>query len=188
MEDTRNPSEDIMVDPHREPFDRGDDSSQTESGTQDTTQLQTMSAQHRIDSTDELSFLHTRNTTPETKKTARQSSLDHHATIEDDIALTPTQVVPHMEDGYRRPERATATSHDYSEIIASDHRMHIGHVYHQKVTNNYVTSSSNYRLGGEGFTFDMEMSFRNGQQLSAFESAYENRAVHTSRKRPVVSL
>ena len=144
-----------------------------------------MSAQHGIDSTDEISFLHTGNTTPETKKTARQSSLDHHATIEDDIEFTPQQVVPHIEGGSRRRETATAMSR-MDVIYYGQRRMHIGNVYNN-VVNNYVESSS-ITWGNKGFKFDMETSFGNGQQLSAFESAYESRAVHTSRKRPIVSL
>ena len=185
-----------MADTHLEPFNRGDDSSPTESGTQDTTQLQTMSAQHGIDSTDEISFLHTGNTTPETKKTARQSSLDHHATIEDDIEFTPQQVVPHIEGGYRRPEMAIATSRDWSGITTKPHQVahHGPGIVNVNVTNNQMMINNTYhaqtesRLRNKGFKFDMETSFGNGQQLSAFESAYESRAVHTSRKRPVVSL
>jgi hypothetical protein len=182
MEDPRTPSEDIMTDSNLEPFDCRDDSSPTENVTQETTQLQAISPQHRTDSTDELSVLYTGKIIPETKITDGQSSLDHHATIEDDIAVTPEQVAPHINGGNRRPTKATDASREYDRLYTSSQaRMHIGDVVYQ--VNNY----QGIYLGDRGFGFNMANSFGTGQQLSSFQSAYETRKVYTSRKRPVVS-
>jgi len=182
MEDPRTPSEDIMTDSNLEPFDCRDDSSPTENVTQETTQLQAISPQHRTDSTDELSVLYTGKIIPETKITDGQSSLDHHATIEDDIAVAPEQVAPHINGGNRRPTKATNASRKYFSLyLPYQARTHIGDVVYQ--VNNYQAIN----LGDRGFGFNMANSFGTGQQLSSFQSAYETRKVYTSRKRPVVS-
>lgn len=201
MEDPQSLSKDTTTDSDLEPFARGDDLSPIElpNGTQDSTPLSTMRLSQGTDSTVELAVLENMDTTPGSKITACEP-LPDPGSLQDDIEWAPKRTVQH--DGgmrTRSPPAVRAIRLSSSQKGSAYRPLHVGTgpsnvnigsgiQYNNVIHNHQYQISARDQLIGQGFGFDMEISSTTGQQLSAFESAYETRKAYTSRKRPVVSL
>jgi hypothetical protein len=191
MEDPLNPSEDTSADFSLGPFDYGDDLSPIEpsNSNQDSTQPSTMNLPHKANLKAGLEALETIDITPDTKVTTYRLSPEP-AAVEDDVALEPEEMVHHVGVMDSHPFPARRASYDYSGIKASRYAVQnnanggdvYNFIHHETIAPVHLGYT--YR----GFNFDMGISNGNERQLSAFESAYESRAIYASRKRPAVSL